>query len=486
MSTPEDSAGASSTSPTPESDSTSAARRGIRFGNTENSLPLTVLNPSEVFEGNDGKRYLKVDISGAETYYPEDELIYEGQETPIRMRGELDSGWVIEEVRPESVSVRVSKSEANEPVALSAEIGMEKIMQWRREAGGNEASHESGGPAGSVGENVPADTSGAGSPTERFINRSHFGGWTADGKFELTVDPARLSDRLHIPEDILLAAAESGLSPEYLVQARDNSYLGARLRERGINWGAEATSAAPEAVSELFPVAARPPKKIEEMTPAERAAYSRQLDAYLASAPDLEHSVDPSFYQEARGLRRKLEVERVADLIEEHPYQVWWDLKRPGELPLKLHLIPLVGRRVGRLLLAIAVSRQTAMDRRKDGAGRHSDDGLLRIGLPRIRSNLRYISKHNEQVGVLRNKLGPHNNVQFKGPEKKSVRRDQAEIIIGTMQRGEALSANHRIHHENVYVHQPYKKSLERQIEAKKASVGQPTASPTADDEEKL
>jgi hypothetical protein len=310
---------------------------------------------------------------------------------------------------------------------------------------------------------------------------------------------------IEVPSNIIIAGAERGFPPETLISAKHNYFTALRLRKAGINWGLEAL---PKADSS-FPVpendnpqrlSSRTLKKPEDVEAIEdpealaaylgkvgvkdteeyrehykihskkdyedeREKYKQDLDKYLnivGLKEGFKTPVDPLFYLEAWGNRTQISTEEMADLIEKHPRAVRKELSRPGGINL-----PLL-RRIGWLYLAYANHRQELRDRRDNGLGRNYMDGLLRLGLPRIRRNWRYIKAHDTDVAVYRNKLGIWNNHEYKGPEQATPRRDLAENVLATRNRHEAIRL-HKIHDpDHVYEHAPVKAAIGKYAADKK------------------
>ena len=268
-----------------------------------------------------------------------------------------------------------------------------------------------------------------------------------------------------IPINVIEAAARFGISIDYLIHAKKSPAARRRLTEHSIDWGADYRSAGPE--DSILPPQ-RPSKKLEDMDSLEREAYIGQLNNYLSH--DIKEVADPVFYLEARGIKKRLEVRKIADQIEKEPKSLRKGLKRPGDLPLEMGRIPglgHVGRAVGRLVIARSMHKKEIKELKKAGHGKSAEDGMLGIGIPRTRRNLEFLRRQDEDVRVIKNKLTLKNRYHYKGPEQSTARRDLAEFIIRTKNRQQAIK-DRQLHHEDVYVHKPFKNALSDFTDKKK------------------
>lgn len=192
-------------------------------------------------------------------------------------------------------------------------------------------------------------------PGDKFegLRRSHFGGWKEDGKYHFVYDPARIAERSHIPLEVLTAAAEKGISPEYLNQARSNEAAGQHLRSVGIDWGAEH-----EASEDDSKFIERSPEDLEAaLKRASKVAGSEITESYIEMAKTeyRNGNLFPAEYLASIGLpiiSERMEppdpvilankigrdrTQAVADLteeIEQNPGAVSRSLRRPASLPL--------------------------------------------------------------------------------------------------------------------------------------------------------
>lgn len=302
-----------------------------------------------------------------------------------------------------------------------------------------------------------------------------------NAKYILDADPDKLALLIRVPAEVIVAGAEKGFAPEYLLSARDNGFTANRLREAGVNWGAplpkeilDESPSKPLPPLRLAAKFSKAPSDLEELAPAElaefldktgyptkedymeayrteREKYSKEVDQHLEKIK-ISESGDPMMYLEAQGLRRKMKVEDIANDIESRPSEVKRELKRPGAIPL-LHAIPLVGRRASWLVLARSMHRKELGVRRGKGLGKNHEDGLLRFGIPRTKEYYEYIKQQDENIRVLRNKLTVLNRHEYKGPERRAARRDLAELIHRAQVDSEALREHREVLHPSVYKH---------------------------------
>jgi hypothetical protein len=329
--------------------------------------------------------------------------------------------------------------------------------------------------------------------------RASWGEFTKEGNYQLTADPGELSKLIDVPPGVITAAAEKGFPPETLIAARYNPFTAERLRQAGVDWGVEIAEPGahpnggeranglhrPERLGPRLP---KSPEEVEAITDPDELAsyledypvnsveeykqwyeaeyvkhrdqYKAELDNYLSTV-SLDRAADPMFYLEAEGNRQAIVVEQTADRIEKEPHKLMRELRKPGGFPPPL-------RRIGWLALAYKMHRKELQTRKEEGLGKNYMDGLLRLGIPRIRRNWGYIKSHNNDVKVFRNKLSVWNRHDYAGPEKKSARRDLAELIERTKQRQEALDML-LINHPDVYQHEPVKKALDAFAKSKAA-----------------
>jgi hypothetical protein len=214
--------------------------------------------------------------------------------------------------------------------------------------------------------------------------RRHFGGYAdrGDGTYQFVYDNERIAERINVPKEILEMAAEKGISPEFLVRARDNEHAAEHLRGLGINWGKETPPAASRAGRE---VTAQELRSLAEDTGVEVTAdyiEFAQAEAergnirpadYLASIGlDLElgrlNPPDPVIAIGEIGRRRRKNIGETIKQIEEEPEKVRRSLKRPGKLPLGAHKITFLGIGPGtaKRVLALRITRKAKRDMPKE------------------------------------------------------------------------------------------------------------------------
>jgi hypothetical protein len=313
-------------------------------------------------------------------------------------------------------------------------------------------------PKRSRRERVDEEEADTGADTKEAA-RPSWGEFDEHGNYILKIDPEALASEIGVPKEVILEAASKGFSPEYLMSAKGNPFVAGRLRDSGIDWGAESTAPTYAETSVMSPAPPALPKDaedksipVEKMSPEQRQAYRNQVEEYLLSMGD---GGDPVFRQAAKGVLAQIDTQKLADEIESDPAGLKEKLKYPGELP-RLLRIPKIGHKVGHLLLAKSIIKRE----KKEGETHKHEDGLLRLGLPRYRRHLAHIRGQHETVRVVKNKLRVTNRHEYQGGARKQARRDLAEIIHRAQLQQAAFEEN-RTRHDGIYVHKPFKEKLD-------------------------
>lgn len=420
---------------------------------------------------------------------------------PVRVYVDREGGeqpeddWEYRNYRADTEHEVAAKTHPEGGVTEFSETPKSQFDEWQREKAAQEAGRLITGAAAETTPEAERIVEQEEKAEEEAVQEvlDSWGSFDEEGRYHLLADPEELSRIIDVPANIIIAAAEHDIDPEYLLSARDNPYTARPLHDMGIEWGPAEMPASPETDPSRPPkplppmrLSERLPKKpddVEQMpekeqenylaqrgfsTPEEyaswheenaeaetrkvRGEYRRELGEHLDKV-SLEESGDPFFYLEAEGNAKSLEVEDMADRIETNPASVRRTLKRPGVFLLGFERIPFIGRRTSWLLLARAMHRQELRERREKGLGKNYEDGLLRLGIPRTRRNFKHIMQQDEAVRVLRNKLMPWNSYEYKGPEKSTARRDLAESIHNARTHEEAMRKHKRILHPSVYQH---------------------------------
>lgn len=250
-------------------------------------------------------------------------------------------------------------------------------------------------------------------PRDEEDGKGPVGRFTADGKYEILVDPEELAKEIDVPADVIRQAAEHGIPPHILVQAKENPYAAQDLRDLGIEWGTET-------------LPSKPDKREDDILPITEDPMVR--------------------YNRTVGTQKERWVKETSDLLADDPRTVKKMLKRPGELPARLHLIPVIGRKIGRLLLARRIYSKERSER-----DRNHEDGMLGLGVERTRHILHYVNSHDDDVRIQRNKLRRASRHQFYGEEaaQASRRRDFAERLHRILEDSSALEED-RIHPDRI------------------------------------
>ncbi len=302
-----------------------------------------------------------------------------------------------------------------------------------------------------------------------------------------------------IPPEILARAAEHRVTEEFLRHAQENPHAADILRRNyGINWGAEHPPGEEEAVRAGREVTLDELREIEELHDVKinpeyleyarrnphAADYLRTLGLDIG-VPGLEVS-DPVLEVSQKGRQKAIDVKEIIRRMEADPAELRRSVRRPGELPARLHLAPIIGRLIGKRVLSWRVVQKERSDRRelplrhrefaelgvRDEAQQKEfeniqhrinelnnlghKEGLLGIGLPKYRSYLDYIDRHDEEVRSQRRKLHRFDRHQLRGPDKSSARRDLAELIHRSQEAQKAFD-DRKIMPDSTYRHAPFK-----------------------------
>lgn len=188
---------------------------------------------------------------------------------------------------------------------------------------------------------------------------------------------------------------------------------------------------------------------------------------------------DPVLIESERGARSRQWVNQIIRMIEtpEGQRELLAALQRPGELPLGIHHIPIIGHRLGRRVLAWRIYQKERHERvRKkefvmtDGSKETRsvvyNDGLLGLGTHHVREILNGLESLDESVRVNRSKLSLLNRHKVMG-DLQTPRRDLAQQIDKDLRELVALKMALDPKRIGFYEHQPFKDAL-KEFEAYK------------------
>ncbi|MBX4188747.1 hypothetical protein KW792_01455, partial [Candidatus Saccharibacteria bacterium] len=180
---------------------------------------------------------------------------------------------------------------------------------------------------------------------------------------------------------------------------------------------------------------------------------------------------DPVVAVGEKGDRSRKQVDEIIRMIEEPAgrRELLRLLRRPGELPLGLHHVPFIGRRVGRRVLAWRIYRRehskrpgrkefTMTDGSKEVREVVYDDGMYGFGTEHVREILNGLESLDTSIKVSRSKLSPMNRNKLLG-DLIAPRRSVAQQIdkeIRTLMKLRVLKTKPL----GFYEHAPFKAHL--------------------------
>ncbi len=293
--------------------------------------------------------------------------------------------------------------------------------------------------------------------------------------------PEEKADKHGIPDEVIRAAAEHGISIDYLVAAKVSPAAGKRLRELGIEWGpsSESRPPSPEEVAQFNALKERVlanDTDVEELLRLIHKDHPEvQWDTIIASLPEgeqeqiraaLELSEDPQVELHRQGYDFLEAVKQIRVEIEEHPGRVRWSLlmSRPGGIIPVVRGIRqrfLTWRIYWNMLHDREIERQTILQKREQVKDPRDvpmpiyDDGFL--GFARRRKIKQFIKKHDKDLITESSKL---NLLNRRGSRELGAERLAMAQRIWKLRREQMAFQEGRMTPPGFYDHVEYKKRL--------------------------